>query len=366
MKKINYAAMFTLRKDGRYQGYWRDEKGKRHALCDRDAERLYNRIKEKEEPHPTLFSEVASAWESAHRERVTERTWKNYAPHLSDMVDRYGGMGIEEITAQLVSEDLRSAKAIGYSATIVKTRKAIFTQALDHAVAEGILPYNPALSVRLPRGLPKGKRRAPTDDEIKTILSSVDAPFGFFPFLLLCTGMRKSEALALLKKDVDLKAGVISVTKALTYIDSTNPTVKEPKSEMGARTIPIVDILKEPLKRQMQHKEPELFPAVPSKRYPREGYMSEPSYETAWNNYCKAVGFLDEEGNPSVTAHILRHGTATLLFESGVDVYTAQRLLGHAQISTTMGIYTELREKQKQKSVSAFNDGMASLMANKK
>lgn len=366
MKKINYASMFTLRKDGRYQGYWRDEKGKRHALCDRDAERLYNRIKEKEEPHPTLFSDIASAWESAHRERVTERTWKNYAPHLSDMVDRYGGMGIEEITAQLVSEDLRSAKARGYSATIVKTRKAIFTQALDHAVAEGILPYNPALSVRLPRGLPKGKRRAPTDEEIKTILSSVDAPFGFFPFLLLCTGMRKSEALALLKKDIDLKAGVISVTKTLTYIDSTNPTVKEPKSEMGARTIPIVDILKEPLKRQMQHKEPELFPAVPSKRYPRDGYMSEPSYETAWNNYCKAVGFLDEEGNPSVTAHILRHGTATLLFESGVDVYTAQRLLGHAQISTTMGIYTELREKQKQKSVSAFNDGMANMMANKK
>lgn len=50
-------------------------------------------------------------------------------------------------------------------------------------------------------------------------------------------------------------------------------------------------------------------------------------------------------------AHVLRHGYATALFEAGVDVYTAQRLLGHANVEVTMGIYTHLRREQEEKSV---------------
>lgn len=44
----------------------------------------------------------------------------------------------------------------------------------------------------------------------------------------------------------------------------------------------------------------------------------------------------------TVTPHQIRHGYATALFECGVDAKTAQALLGHAQISTTMDIYTHV------------------------
>ena len=43
-KRIDYASMFTLKKDGRYQGYWHEPdkngepKGKRHAICDRETD----------------------------------------------------------------------------------------------------------------------------------------------------------------------------------------------------------------------------------------------------------------------------------------------------------------------------------------
>ena len=48
-RKINYAALFTLRSDGRYMGFWHEpgkngKKGPRHPIYDRDPERLYNRI----------------------------------------------------------------------------------------------------------------------------------------------------------------------------------------------------------------------------------------------------------------------------------------------------------------------------------
>ena len=73
--------------------------------------------------------------------------------------------------------------------------------------------------------------------------------------------------------------------------------------------------------------------------------MTQSNYDTAWSNYVKSVG-LD-----GLTAHQLRHGTATLLFEAGVDVYTAKKILGHAKVTTTMEIYTELREKKEKQSV---------------
>ena len=84
-------------------------------------------------------------------------------------------------------------------------------------------------------------------------------------------------------------------------------------------------------------------------------------YEGAWVRYCEAAGLM-EDGKPSLTAHNLRHGTATLMFELGVDELTAQRILGHSRIEITREIYTELREKQNKKSVDKFNEGMKKYM----
>ena len=56
------------------------------------------------------------------------------------------------------------------------------------------------------------------------------------------------------------------------------------------------------------------------------------------------------------TAHCLRHTYCTLLYEAGVDVLNAKDLMGHANISTTMGIYTHLREVKKRKSIVQLDD----------
>ena len=81
-KKIDYASLFTLRSDGRYQGYYKDADGKRRAVCDRDPEALFRKLQERQEaadageapPVPT-FREVAEKWEREHREEIEDRTW---------------------------------------------------------------------------------------------------------------------------------------------------------------------------------------------------------------------------------------------------------------------------------------------------
>lgn len=361
-KKIDYASMFTLRKDGRYQGSYTDEKG-RHYVYDRDPEKLYSKlhaIQEKKEPN---FREIAALWETQHREEITVRTWVNYEPHYRDIVEKHADKQITDVTALDIINHLTVAKAKGYSATVVNTIRSIYRMIFDYAVANDYAQYNPVTSVRLPKGLKRGKRVAPTDDQIKLICASTDAPFGLFPFFLLCTGLRKSEALALTWSDIDFENREISVTKSLDYTSGANPKIKSPKTEAGYRIVPIVDILYPLLVEEKKKSSSDyLFPSADSNRSGKGGgMMTLRGYEGAWLRYCAAVGLMDED-KPAITAHNLRHGTATLMFELGVDELTAQRILGHSRIEITREIYTDLRAAQNKKSVKKFNTGMKKYM----
>ena len=350
----NYAKLFKKRKDGRYRATYTDSTGKVRYLYDKNPQALYEKLQNAKKPQPITFGDTAMAWEREYRESCNPRTWANYKPHYESILDKFADSAISSITAVDIIQDLQRAKAQGYSRTIVNTRRTLFNNILNYAVGQGWIPFNVCNGIALPKGLPSTKRSAPTDEQIKVIMQSWDKPFGIFAMLLLCTGLRKGEALALLRSDI--KDGEISVTKSLTLLDGQAPKVKEPKSEAGKRTVPIVSILQAPLDEYLAHLDGNiLFPSRSYNGSPEGQYMSESNYDTAWSNYVKSVG-LD-----GLTAHQLRHGTATLLFEAGVDVYTAQRILGHAKVSTTMEIYTELREKKEKQSIQLLDDYMGQI-----
>ncbi|MBQ8360216.1 MAG: tyrosine-type recombinase/integrase [Oscillospiraceae bacterium] len=359
-KKIDYASMFTLRKDGRYQGSYTDARG-RHYIYDRDPAKLFQKLQtmaDQPEAPPTL-RKIAECWERDHREEITARTWNNYEPHYNDILTRHGHKPLQEVTALDIMNHLTAAKTKGYSATVVNSIRSLYRMIFDYAVAHDHAQFNPVLSVRLPKGLKRGKRIAPTDEQIKTIFANVHAPFGLFPLFLLCTGMRKSEALALTWSDVDFKAKEIQVTKSIDYTVGANPKVKPPKTDAGVRTVPIIDVLYDNLLEAYNTRSSDyLFPAQDSNRSGKGGgMMTLRGYEGAWLRYCEVAGFM-VDGKPTITAHNLRHGTATLMFELGVDELTAQRILGHSRIEITREIYTDLRAAQNAKSVSKFNKGM--------
>ncbi len=366
-RKLNYAAMFTLRKDGRYQGSYKDASGARKYVYDKDPEKLYHKLRQLTDPEgkkPITFKDVAENWERHHREEITTRTWTNYKPHYDEIIARHGEKKIEDVTAQTIINHLNSAKAKGYSATIVNSIKSLYRMIFDYAVATDQVQFNPVISIRLPKGLKRGKRVAPTDAQMKIIISNTDKPFGLFPFFLLCTGLRKSEALALTWDDVDFENNEISVTKSLDYAVGADPKIKPPKTEAGNRVVPIIDILRNKLLEALEQSNSKyVFPAQDSTRGGKGGgLMTLRGYEGAWNRYCESVGMM-KDGKPSLTAHNLRHGTATLMFELGVDELTAQRILGHSRVEITREIYTDLRAKQKMTSVSKFNEGMSKMMS---
>ena len=366
-KKINYAELFTLRKDGRYQGSYTDDTG-RHIVCDRDPEKLWHKINDQKEEKPVLFREIAEAWQDTAWETIRDGTKSCYEAPLQRAIDRMGDFPANEITTRDIITHMNILKAQGYSRSTIKIQRTVYSQifqaAMIHRKYEKIILYNPAQNAKLPTGLPAPKKReAPEDEIVKAIQDNAQtAYFGIFAMFLICTGFRRGEALAVKWGDINFREETISCTGQVTShsgISKEAPT----KTENGVRTVPLLPPLKNVLIKPKGAKATDyvFFGEDPSKPMPGA------TYDRRWLHYCKDMGFVEdivesrvsvqgksyEKHNykPTLTAHALRHGYATILFEAEVDMYTAQRLLGHADIATTMAVYTHLREKKMSSSI---------------
>ena len=94
--------------------------------------------------------------------------------------------------------------------------------------------------------------------------------------------------------------------------------------------------------------------------------MSSVAYDRAWESYLhflniKAGGRDASRINPKIqkidriTAHMLRHTYASMLYDAGVDIKSAQKYLGHSDIKTTLEIYTHLTKQKMKESINSIN-----------
>lgn len=114
-KKLNYAAMFTLRKDGRYMATYTDETG-RHYLYGKDPEKLWHKLNAPKEDKPVLFRDIAKAWQNEAWEKIRDGTKSCYESACARAVDRFGDREAAEIDAHEISTHLQILKAQGLSA----------------------------------------------------------------------------------------------------------------------------------------------------------------------------------------------------------------------------------------------------------
>lgn len=347
MKKPNYAAMFTLRKDGRYMGYYHDldrngqPTGPRHPIYDRDPEKLFHKIREKEsgEAPPLTFEAAADAWERKHWERIGSKTAETYAAPLRRIKAQFAGMTAEEVSAQDIQAFISDLGKQGFSRRSVQMHRDIINMIYNNAILEFGIRANPKIGTKMPKNLPAKKRELPKDEAIEAVKHGGGAPFGLFALVCLYGGLRRGEALALTYEDVDRKAGLIHVTKAVEFIGN-NPHLKPPKTDAGVRDVPLL----EPLAAAIPDKGSGLL-------FPREdgGVLTKTQYRKRWAKYCESIGH-------EITAHQLRHGYATILYEAGVPDKDAQELLGHSSIAVTRDVYTHIRQSQKEATAKRLND----------
>jgi len=163
--------------------------------------------------------------------------------------------------------------------------------------------------------------------------------------ILLClyTGLRIGEALALnYNEDIDLENKMLRINKTLTKDINKKTIIGPAKTKNGKRNLEIneltEDIIKEALKAKIENKNQVLFCQENKKLY------EDNTINSAFKRICKNAGI-----NKPVNTHMLRHTFATRCIEAGVDLPVLQKLMGHANIETTINTYGDIYNYYKQK-----------------
>ena len=250
----------------------------------------------------------------------------------------FGEHHIETITPNEINTYINSLIKRKYSQKSISTTKSILNMIFNFAILEGYIKSNPVSIIKLPSNLPKKQRQMPTDEDLNIVNNHFEG-FDFLPFFLLNTGLRLSEALALEYSDIDFEAKTITVAKHLLF-DGNRPVLEHStKTASSKRTVILLDRVAE-----------KLNPSNTGHLFCNENgsYLTKCQLSKRWAKWQKTYG-------TTVTAHQLRHGFATMLFEAGVDLKDAQDLMGHSDIKTTHEIYTHIRNKRKEETAKKLN-----------
>lgn len=287
-----------------------------------------------QEKGPTLKS-VCDEWQAAKGDSVRYNTQVCYKKPIEDVLEEFGDQRIREITTIQIEDWLEGYKRKGFARQTVYVRKVVLNQICKYALRHRYIESNPAEAAELPTGLKKKKVECPPE----AVLSAIDAldPQGFnlLPIFLYYTGCRRAEALALRWEDIDFARRIIRIDKEVEYHGNKPIVVDHSKTEAGCREIIIRKKLLEILPRGRKGI---MFPG-------KSGDIMSKGELTEWWNRLK----LD------ATPHQLRHAYTTELFEAEVPALVAITQTGHKDVRTMEGIYTHIRQSQKDKAVALLD-----------
>lgn len=145
-----------------------------------------------------------------------------------------------------------------------------------------------------------------------------------FSTVAVLTGMRLSELINLKWEAVDLINRIIHVRNTDTF------TTKSKKS----RVIPMNEYLYKLLAKRKEH-------AVCEYVFHKKMLKLDRLYVS--KKFKKFV--IDAGINPKLKFHSLRHTCASWLVQSGIDLYTVQKILGHSSVNVTAR-YAHLQQSQ--------------------
>ncbi len=369
----------TQRADGRYRCKY---KGKEfYGDTPREAQQKRDEYKRmldagiKAESLGLTVKAYAMRWVSTYKAHLTDGPYNTHVRILNRFCD-HEGIGLRRMQ-DIDSIDIQGfyntaeGKSHSYICDMRDTIKGLF----KFALADRVIQHDPTIKAKVPKGK-KGSHRAITQRE-RDLISKLDHRMRPAAMVMLYAGLRRGEALALdIDRDVDYHEKTITVRYAVRYPDQQHPVLVDPKTEAGARTIPLLDVLAD----ELRGKHGLVITDADGQM------MTESAWSRAWESYlCKlsslhnghakrwhgktkadkaileAGGAIPDWVDVSIRPHDLRHSYCTMLYDAGVDLKTAQLWMGHADADVTMKIYTHLTEERQKRATTALENAAKNL-----
>lgn len=369
----------SQRQDGRYKCKYKGRQfygaTQKEAFAKRDE---YKRMLErgiKEEASGLPVSVYATRWVQTYKANLSDASYNAYVRILRHFCEHegIGARSMQSIGAMDVQDFYNQYQGKSKS-TISKVRNTIRAM-FRSALADRVILYDPTFNATPPKGS-AGTHRAITQHE-RDLIAKCPGRIRAGIMVMLFAGLRRGEMLALnVDRDVDFQAKTLTVREAVRFHNSHFPEIVDPKTEAGARTVPLLDVLADELRGK--------HGLVCTKE---DGeIMTGSAWERAWESYIAALERLEngcqkrwygrtkehkaliaagKELPPwkeiTIRPHDLRHSYCTMLYDAGVDLKTAQKWMGHADQQVTMSIYTHLTAERQKSATEALENAAKKL-----
>ena len=282
-------------------------------------------------------------------ERKVRQTKQIYGVYLkARIVPRWGGHLFREIKAVAVERWLGSIDDLS-NGTKAKI-KGIMSEVFQHAIRYGWLDNgeNPIFAVRQ-----SAKRTRVTEPleaaKFRALILELSHKMRVVGIVAATTGLRISEVLGLKWKDIGCKSLQMDVTRSVV-----DGIVGKCMTETSRRPVPIDEFTTAELlawRRETVYAEPEDWVFASEKVQGRMPPWSDTLLDRFLQPAAKQAGITKWVG-----FHTFRHTYSTLLKANGEDVKVVQELMRHANISTTMNIFTKALTPAKREAQSRVVD----------
>ncbi|MDE3094202.1 MAG: site-specific integrase [Acidobacteriota bacterium] len=299
--------------------------------------------------HITLSTLFERWTEDVMRHHVEASTLRNYRSiariHLLPVL---GHREIVALNVDDVDRLLSLKRDSGLAPSTVRRIRIVLAQCLNQAIRWGLLVRNVAALSRPPKSL-RTEGRTLSPDQARRFLSTLKGRRSEALFtLLLCTGLRRGEALGLMWTDFDRQAGVIRVARQLKREGRALLTT-DTKTFRSRRAINLPHTMIATL---LEHEENQVRERHRrGERWIDTGFIFTTSKGTPIdprNFYREFRSICDEAGLGHWHPHELRHSAASLMLAQGVKLHVVSQVLGHSSIRMTSDVYGHLLEPDRQ------------------
>ena len=326
----------------------------------------------KNKPTITTYNELVKIWWDSYKNTVKPNTRQSMDGLVRvHLLPVFGDYKLSKLTTPILQQQVnkwadKANKGEKGAYANYNFLNNINRRILQYGVTMQVIQHNPARDVIIPRKQQNKEHKIKffSNQELKHFLDYLEnldqsSYENFFDYVLyktlLATGCRIGEALALEWSDIDLKKGIVSISKTLNRYQETNT----PKSKAGLREIDIdkatVSLLKQYKKRQQ----------VQSWQLGRsEGIVFTP-FTTKYAYACllrkRLQSHFKGTGVPDISFHGFRHTHATIMLYAGIEAKDLQYRLGHSNISMTLNTYVHATKEGAKKAVSIFEAAISNL-----
>jgi len=281
---------------------------------------------------------IASALAASDRKRTTKVMYAGVA-RVHIVGSHIGGLALDKVRPMHVEGWIVGLKDKGLAESTIRSAYTILRAVLDTAVRDGALARNPAAVVKRPKVTTKEAAYL-TPEQVRTLLEAgKGSRYGHLFTLLVNTGLRRGEALALSWSDVDLGAKLLRVRGTLARVDG-KLIVTSTKTAKSKRSIPVSEatetLLKDIRTRQLKDR------LKAGSQWHQTGYVftTEDGMPCDPRHALRALKSAATKASmEGIGLHTLRHSAATTMLTNGVPLKVVSEILGHASIVITADIY---------------------------